>query len=1240
MELYICKFRAAILLLSVVSLVRFAHAQYTIEEEKWPEGKLAADVQNWALVIQNYILELASDGLKTSHMQSFYDKANYTMEHKDGFETLQRVKSSLRDYFSKKEQAARRIAEAVATMYDNNNQNAEVLEFSKLQDVPYKYYKDSDIPNRLPRNMEFSPYFKQKISSESSVVKISDEVPRDSNVTINTVMYTYGLDEVFKQNNLKDPLLRWQYFGSKDGILRMYPGREWDTNFAGFYNDYDPRVRPWYIAATSGPKDVAIILDCSYSMTGKKFEIGKAVVKTILNTLTKQDYVNVICARASHWDEVGKWHLFSTDVLSCQDNRLVPASTAHRKDLKEKIETLVPGGTSELHYLTIDDGEEFPGRLACENRGSMKKLLSGNNLISQMNNYFEFLSSNTEGTQGLWTSPYLDAWGLGLMVTVAIPAVSKISNKVIGVAGIDATLEEIENLIVNEQWGSVYAFLVNNEGETIFHPLLKPSSKLVDDPIFIPISKLEQRDGKPAAFAEVEAAMRRGESGSKTIEDAYRGLPKARIFSYLTIDDGEEFPGRLACENRGSMKKLLSGNNLISQMNNYFEFLSSNTEGTQGLWTSPYLDAWGLGLMVTVAIPAVSKISNKVIGVAGIDATLEEIENLIVNEQWGSVYAFLVNNEGETIFHPLLKPSSKLVDDPIFIPISKLEQRDGKPAAFAEVEAAMRRGESGSKTIEDAYRGLPKGDFADGVKLLQQPATYYYTALNASVYAFAFNLAESDSEFRRTHEPEESLRKTLPTSIFNLIIKYDSELARQKLPGLFEKMKVEYNLPKYPQLRVTYLHSSFMLAPKCYCDPNSYLFDEDLANKTVTAHLFMNGNETAKDCPNSIYEKNIRADVLITSQIEEIWKTRKFDLLDDVKWTYIGCRSGVFRTYPGHRSRRTYDPTKRPWYHRTMTNPEKTAISTAYMDAAGVGKIISISQAIFEGMPLRTQEECDMVEGLKPGGCVCESYEECLSGHCYHSEAPGYMQLRRRCASEKVEAVTALDILYKDFHNNVYLSMQSSDGERSCRQTYRCPNGEDMCQTRCYLFDNFANLVTDPEFIHASDLDERQYKRVSLGKKEGEVMHELIYKHGFFERKEQIDFQGSCSVSPYSPKVTLDGIAKTPEELDDYFRTKGPIPSFSNNFGCIQDVVGYQANSSALGPSGMITGNVTGACKSGFYYLTALPKTNLFLLVIENWRNDSESNFFNFNCRITNRFRALQTSNWFYPVTGTLRYWR
>ena len=88
-----------------------------------------------------------------------------------------------------------------------------------------------------------------------------------------------------------------------------------------------------------------------------------------------------------------------------------------------------------------------------------------------------------------------------------------------------------------------------------------------------------------------------------------------------------------------------------------------------------------------------------------------------------------------------------------------------------------------------------------------------------------------------------------------------------------------------------------------------------------------------------------------------------------------------------------------------------------------------------------------------------------------------------------------------------------------------CVNVPCVCVTtlvsasRCYLFDNSAKLITDPDFITADNLDESKYKSVSIGRKEGEVMKDLIYKHGFFRRTEAIDFQGVCSISPYAPKV-------------------------------------------------------------------------------------------------------------------------
>jgi hypothetical protein len=88
---------------------------------------------------------------------------------------------------------------------------------------------------------------------------------------------------------------------------------------------------------------------------------------------------------------------------------------------------------------------------------------------------------------------------------------------------------------------------------------------------------------------------------------------QTRIFSYLTNDkSGEEFPGKLACDNNGYMKKLVESENIITQMQDYYSFLASNTISINNVtWTSPYLDASGLGLMVTVAIPVTSRLTNK-----------------------------------------------------------------------------------------------------------------------------------------------------------------------------------------------------------------------------------------------------------------------------------------------------------------------------------------------------------------------------------------------------------------------------------------------------------------------------------------------------------------------------------------------------------------------------------------------------------------------------------------------------
>ena len=67
-----------------------------------------------------------------------------------------------------------------------------------------------------------------------------------------------------------------------------------------------------------------------------------------------------------------------------------------------------------------------------------------------------------------------------VLLTLHLCPSSFFYHRTIGVVGIDATLEEIENILLNDRWGSVYAFLVNEDGEAIFHPLLRPSTEVRD----------------------------------------------------------------------------------------------------------------------------------------------------------------------------------------------------------------------------------------------------------------------------------------------------------------------------------------------------------------------------------------------------------------------------------------------------------------------------------------------------------------------------------------------------------------------------------------------------------------------------------------------------------------------------------------------------------------------------------------------------------------------------------------
>ena len=121
----------------------------------------------------------------------------------------------------------------------------------------------------------------------------------------------------------------YEYYGSQAiGSYTGWPGLQWCLPA-----DYDPRFRPWYATAASGPKDVVIVIDSSGSMSGGRMNMAIAAATKVTKTLTISDYVSVVD--------------FASNAVAYSD-RLVPASEANLQAIEVWIKSwiLASGGTN------------------------------------------------------------------------------------------------------------------------------------------------------------------------------------------------------------------------------------------------------------------------------------------------------------------------------------------------------------------------------------------------------------------------------------------------------------------------------------------------------------------------------------------------------------------------------------------------------------------------------------------------------------------------------------------------------------------------------------------------------------------------------------------------------------------------------------------------------------------------------------------------------------------------------
>ena len=309
--------------------------------------------------------------------------------------------------------------------------------------------------------------------------------------------------------------LIWQYIGTPEDTLGSFPAYNW-TSSNQCPGTYQPTLRPWYVSGSSGQKNMVILLDISDSAPDSdgRVEISKEIAKLFLGTLSFRDFVTIIPYSdfAMPYDEnfltrgdienvvvletyvdgitvnsgsstnIGLALQTAYDILKSSDESGDTSGCTNTIVLltngENEIKTVDPltvvedsGIDAMIFSFIISPDDENPARLvptqlACSTDG-LVEVYTGTEFdyTNPVELFGTYLSSGIENTQVRWSEPYIDAFGLGKIITGSRPVYSTDENGISTLRSIIATDILFSNIsnngIISED--DVIAHLVANQ---------------------------------------------------------------------------------------------------------------------------------------------------------------------------------------------------------------------------------------------------------------------------------------------------------------------------------------------------------------------------------------------------------------------------------------------------------------------------------------------------------------------------------------------------------------------------------------------------------------------------------------------------------------------------------------------------------------------------------------------------------------------------------------------------------
>ena len=404
--------------------------------------------------------------------------------------------------------------------------------------------------------------------------------------------------EFWALNGIDPP---WMYFGADDGgSFRIYPGRQSES-----CGTYDPRSRPWYVAGSSGRKDIVLVLDIA---SGGEYSLDliKEAARGVVRTLGAGDRVGVV-----------SFGYGGSTRMAVDGTDLASASRENKERLLGEIGRL-EGEAAGRDGDVKDVHEAFDLAFGAfgSKAGQEEEVRPGCNAA------VVFI------TDGKMT-----AWDGGSNATAVAMQVPSNATAAVTEEGLNATAAVTEGTsnatAAMTEGGSNATAVATEEGSNATTAMTAAGTNVTaalmeEDAIVDLIARgkavVESRTGRRLTVF----AYSPGKNGNNDVDDDGGDRIRGR----------SSFPKRVACATGGIWTPVEDGRDLAKRVSAYHRAFASplNAAGVDDggvgaftAWAEPYEFATGPGLLGTTVSAPVYDRSGGFVGVAGMDFALDSL---------------------------------------------------------------------------------------------------------------------------------------------------------------------------------------------------------------------------------------------------------------------------------------------------------------------------------------------------------------------------------------------------------------------------------------------------------------------------------------------------------------------------------------------------------------------------------------------------------------------------------------